>query len=388
MIISTKIFLRNVIIKSKERKLSRRSDKLTDNSLMILRTDAIGDYILFRNFIKVIRESKKFKDYHITLCGNISWKELAEKYDSQYIDEFIWVDNSKFLKRSEWVYTYKILEEIHSKGFGLLIDPNPLKTYQSEYIKEHSGAGKIIDDEPTELREFAKKFSSFIAREGSKNKNVSLEHFFQFYSNKKFVESLVETKTELKRTEIKAEILSESKNYIVLFPGAGSINRIWSPMRFAELCRNIRATYDSTIIICGDSQDSASAKDIIKKAEISGLEDLTGKTTLPQLVNLIANSALLVSNETCAVHIAASVGTKTICLSNGNHFGRFNPYPKSMADNIETIYPPEIAERMNDYENLIKEFAIRSSVDINEISAEQVFKAVVTQLDGTFSKSD
>ncbi len=50
------------------------------NSLLIVRLDAIGDYILFRNFLKVIRNSEKFNNYTITLCGNTLWKDIFYEY--------------------------------------------------------------------------------------------------------------------------------------------------------------------------------------------------------------------------------------------------------------------------------------------------------------------
>lgn len=388
MITPLKIFIRESIIKGKEKRLSQRSGTLKKNSMMILRTDDIGDYVLFRNFLRVIRDSKKFRNFRIALCGNLSWKELAEEYDSGCVDEFIWIDKSKFLKRAEWVYTYKILEEIHSMGFELLIDPNPLKTYVSEYVKKYSGVNKIIENDPVDLRDFAKKLEALIVRKRAAEEKVLLEDFFQFYSNRRFVDSITESVSGLKRTEIETKGIPKSREYIVLFPGAGAISRIWSPKRFAELCRLIRSAYSLPIFICGDSRDHENANMIIRQAAISDIENMTGKTPLPQLVNLIANSELLISNETCAVHIAAAVGTRTVCLSNGNHFGRFTPYPKSLADNIMTIYPPEISERVNEYEKLIVEYAISSSVDINKITAEHVFNAVASQLNGAILQKE
>jgi len=388
LIIPLKIFIREAIIKSKERKLSRRSGPVNKNTLMILRTDAIGDYILFRNFIKVIRDSNKFRDYRITLCGNLTWKELAEGYDSGFVDDFIWIDNSKFLKRAEWIYTYEKLDEIHSKNFELLIDPNPLKTHTSEYIKRYSGAERILDDAPVELRFFANKLVSLIARIEATNQRALLDDFFQFYSNKKFVDSITESVSDLTKSEIVIDEISEDKKFIILFPGAGSKNRIWSPKRFAELCKLIRKSFESTILICGDSKDIENAQEIIQLSGISDIENKAGKTSLPELVKLIATSALLISNETCAVHIAAAVGAKAICLSNGNHFGRFNPYPKSLANHILTLYPPEISERLNEFEKLAVEYAVSSTVDINNITAEQVFNAVAFQLNGTILQKD
>ena len=47
--------------------------------ILLIRLDAIGDYILFRNFIEVLKRNPKYSDYKITLLGNIVWRELAEK---------------------------------------------------------------------------------------------------------------------------------------------------------------------------------------------------------------------------------------------------------------------------------------------------------------------
>src|ERR1700761_7079681 len=57
--------------------------------LLIIKTDAIGDYILFRNFLEVVRSSEAYKDYKIHLLGNVLWSDLALKYDSRFTDEFI-----------------------------------------------------------------------------------------------------------------------------------------------------------------------------------------------------------------------------------------------------------------------------------------------------------
>ena len=54
--------------------------------------------------------------------------------------------------------------------------------------------------------------------------------------------------------------------------------------------------------------------------------NLAGKTSLQELISIIAGAHLLVGNETGAVHIAAAVSTSAICILGGGHFGRFLPY--------------------------------------------------------------
>ena len=49
------------------------------NSLLLFRVDAIGDFILFRNFIEVLSQSRKYSNFDITLLGNVLWKDLVVK---------------------------------------------------------------------------------------------------------------------------------------------------------------------------------------------------------------------------------------------------------------------------------------------------------------------
>ena len=95
--------------------LVAKKTHLTEKSILLVRIDAIGDYIIFRNFIEILKKDIKYKSYKITLLGNNTWKNIAEEFDHEYIDEFIWIDKSLFFK--SFFYRYKKLQEITSKGY-------------------------------------------------------------------------------------------------------------------------------------------------------------------------------------------------------------------------------------------------------------------------------
>jgi ADP-heptose:LPS heptosyltransferase len=108
--------------------------------------------------------------------------------------------------------------------------------------------------------------------------------------------------------------------------------------------------------------------------------DLTGLLTLPQLVDHIKGAHLLVSNETSAIHIAAAVGTTAICISNGNHFGRFNPYPVTIAPGIFTFYPDDRFYKPEYHNQLVEECRKQSELDINAIEVTEVAEKAVELL--------
>src|ERR1700709_657148 len=65
--------------------------RIPQKRLLIIKIDAIGDYVLFRNFLEVVKTSPRFKDYEIDLLGNELWKDIALKYDSQFIANSIFI---------------------------------------------------------------------------------------------------------------------------------------------------------------------------------------------------------------------------------------------------------------------------------------------------------
>ena len=67
--------------------------------VLIIRLDAIGDYILFRNVFRFIRNSRKYNDAEITLFGNPAWRQIAETYDADCADHWIWAVNRNDLFR-------------------------------------------------------------------------------------------------------------------------------------------------------------------------------------------------------------------------------------------------------------------------------------------------
>src|ERR1700749_3325076 len=59
--------------------------------MLIVKTDAIGDYVLFRNFIEAVKSSYAFRDYEIDLIGNEAWSDLALAFDGKFIGNFYFI---------------------------------------------------------------------------------------------------------------------------------------------------------------------------------------------------------------------------------------------------------------------------------------------------------
>jgi ADP-heptose:LPS heptosyltransferase len=90
----------------------------------------------------------------------------------------------------------------------------------------------------------------------------------------------------------------------------------------------------------------------------------------------------LITNETVASHLGAATGTKTICIANGRHVGRFSPYPtlKNIDYDlpISYIFPPKIEEELNqnNKEIVYEKYCNSMGMDINEITVGRVLGEV------------
>jgi ADP-heptose:LPS heptosyltransferase len=117
----------------------------------------------------------------------------------------------------------------------------------------------------------------------------------------------------------------EVEQLVVIFPGASNEIKNWPPERFAALANFMVETYKARILICGASSDWETQEAVASKVSATVVR-LVGKTDLPQIAAILKYSALCIGNDSGPLHLAAAVGTPTLCILGGGHFGRFHPY--------------------------------------------------------------
>jgi heptosyltransferase-2 len=109
------------------------------------------------------------------------------------------------------------------------------------------------------------------------------------------------------------QTLSLNKNRAVvgIAPGAEyGPSKQWPLEYFAELVKKLDEI-DIDTWIFGSAKDSEAAKIIIKQSGDKGV-DLCGKTKLEDVIDLIALTDMMVTNDSGLMHVAAAVNTKLI----------------------------------------------------------------------------
>ena len=92
-------------------------------------------------------------------------------------------------------------------------------------------------------------------------------------------------------------------------------------------------------IICGTKQEHSLGEQILKQSD-AHLQNLCGQKTLVELVGLLSQSRLTISNDTGAAFLSSAVGTLPVYILGGGHFIRFVPYPDlpGQTNHLKIVY--------------------------------------------------
>jgi ADP-heptose:LPS heptosyltransferase len=173
---------------------------------------------------------------------------------------------------------------------------------------------------------------------------------------------------------------TKKEKVIVLAPGASTEERRWPAEQFAALLNFLfEQSPEFSFVLIGSAAEAGLCRKIKALCGMD-LEVLAGITGLRESMQILADSSLLIANESGPVHMAATTGTPCVCISNGNHFGRWNPYPPEIAENILTCYPDSFYPLDKNYSRLLAAYHDRSELPASEVSFERVYSACLSLL--------
>ena len=118
----------------------------------------------------------------------------------------------------------------------------------------------------------------------------------------------------------------DSAQWIVINPGARWLNKRWPVEHFAELVRTLaNKRPDARFAILGGRDDCPLGSTIAQAAPQRCL-DLTGQTSLAEMIEWLRLSSLVVTNDTGPMHVAAALGKPIVALFGPTDPRRTGPY--------------------------------------------------------------
>lgn len=134
-----------------------------------------------------------------------------------------------------------------------------------------------------------------------------------------------------KRHEVAATVLDKwpqinDRRWVILQPGARWLNKRWPVEHFAELTRRLAGKHaEMSFAILGGVEDEVLGQ-TIASAQSERCINLTGKLSLPEMVEWIRLCDLMVTNDTGPMHVAAALGKRVVALFGPTEPARTGPY--------------------------------------------------------------
>jgi lipopolysaccharide heptosyltransferase II len=98
----------------------------------------------------------------------------------------------------------------------------------------------------------------------------------------------------------------------------------WLPERYAEVIQQA-ANNGIECILVGTAKDRPVAENIRHRVGMLPVQNLAGKTSLQELIELLRNCDLLLTNDTGTMHLATLLGTPTISIFGSTEPARTGP---------------------------------------------------------------
>ena len=300
----------------------------------IVRLDNIGDFVLWLGSIEALL--KNFKEYPVTLIANSKWSELAEKLP--FWRNVIAVDTLRF--STDLVYRFSFLHRISKAGFEIAIQPVYSRNLAGDTVirstraKERIGSvGDCSNIQPWQKRISDGWYTRLLAANSAPMMELERNaEFVRAIGNSDFRSRL----PVLPKVSELSMALRVGQPYFIVFPGASWSGKQWPTKNYGTLIDRIFLQTGWQAVLCGSQEEQQLCADIAVSTTCQ-TQNMAGKTSLNDLVEVIREAEFLVGNDTSAVHIASAVGTPSICIVGGGHFGRFVPYGK---ESRRTGVPP------------------------------------------------
>lgn len=275
--------------------------------ILIVNVNWVGDVLFSTPFIRAVREANP--DAYIACLLHPRCKEILEA--NPRLNEIILYDEEGVHKNlpGKW----RLIKELKAKKFdtALLLHRSFTKaliTYLAG-IKERIGyptknRGGILTkviEEPDEEMHKVEYFLNIARAAGMKTKDASYEFFVQD-SDRKFIKDLLQK-----------DGVTDKDFVVVLCPAGNWDPKRWPRENFARLGDELAEKYAARIVLSSAGRDIALVEDI-KSVMAAAPISMAGKTNLKQLGALLERANLVVANDTGPMHMAVSVGAKTIAL--------------------------------------------------------------------------
>lgn len=264
--------------------------------ILVIKHGALGDFILATGPMTAIRHHHN--NDHIVLLTTSMLKDFAD--ESKFFDE-IWIDNRpKIFNIINWL---KLIIKFRSSKFDWVYDlqtSNRSSLYYYFFSKQKPN------------------WSGTVLRASHPHNNIDRVNMHTIDRHREQLEIAGLSNIpnpNLSWVSTNIEKFNIIEPYGVLVPGGSShrSSKRWPSEYYVELSRWLQ-TFGIQPVIVGTEEDKKLAEPLIS----TGAMNLTGKTSLLELVEIFRGCSIAIGNDTGPMHIAGAVGCIGAVLFSGD----------------------------------------------------------------------
>ena len=301
--------------------------------VLVVRMDGIGDMVLFRRTLDHYADAFGVDKSDITVLGCKSWSNLADDVFQGY--RVYAIDEHAYARRP--LYRFKISLWVRGLAPAIAVSDSYMRrALMADSLVWVSSAPRTVSSRPYVSERTRSEFSYYLSQVDEINDtgpyptHEIIRHF-------RFISAVTGATIPPEAPQItwrdQAPPIDAGAPYVVLNPGSNEPGRRWPLAGYAALAKTMRER-GFRVVFVGRVEERSGHEEIeqaIRDAgETQGIIDMTGKTNLPELLDLMKHASLVVSNDTGPAHLSIALGRPTVVIVGGGHFGSFVPYPQEV----------------------------------------------------------
>jgi lipopolysaccharide heptosyltransferase I len=121
------------------------------------------------------------------------------------------------------------------------------------------------------------------------------------------------------------------QRYAVIAPTAAWLSKCWPSSRFSQLAGRLKRLEIDAAVVVGSSGERRQVADLLNGSCPIRLIDRMGKTNVGQLMALIRHAAVVLCNDSAALHIAVGLGVRAVAIFGPTDPAKVGPYRYDIA---------------------------------------------------------
>lgn len=306
--------------------------------ILVVRMDGIGDMVLFRRALDHYAGIFGVEKSAITVLGCTSWGSLADVVFEGY--RFYAIDEHAYARRP--FYRFRISLWVRNLAPAVAVcDSYMRRALMADSLVWVSSAPRTVVSLPYVSERTRAEFTYYLSQvseiidTGPYPIHEVVRHF-------RFVSAIAGRTIDPEGPRIawrdQGPPLDAGAPYAVLNPGSNEPGRRWPLSGYVAVAKRL-LDLGYRVVFVGRPGERGDDRAIDEIANEEGVIDLTGRTSLAQLLDLMNHAALVLSNDSGPAHLSIALASPTVVIVGGGHFGSFVPYPREIApQNVRFVY--------------------------------------------------